>query len=170
VPRTTASWSEIGTGFWEAIKAIWRELTWKTFFKMGLDMLLEQLVPPIAFYRRSRASSPKTCQLCGMVYTARVNLLSDPLGFLHDIWTMLLHFVTDFVLALVRRIINMAMSLMFWGHRHPDRHRSLFRWRSGWNFWAPFWVLWQALESGRDRVARPVRRRAELPARELVSV
>jgi len=98
-------------------------------------MLLEQLVPPIAFYRQIKGFITEDLPaLWDGLYRPR-NLLSDPLGFLHDIWTMLLHFVTDFVLALVRRIINMAMSLMFWVTVILTVIGAFFRWRSGWNFW-----------------------------------
>jgi hypothetical protein len=114
VPRDTANLSEIGTGFWDAIKAIWRQVTWSSILDMVLDALLEQLFPPLAVYRQIRDFIFQDMRALGRGLFMPRNILSDPLGALHDLYTNLYHLVVDFVTSLLRRVINILMAFQFW--------------------------------------------------------
>jgi phage-related protein len=112
--RSTASFEEIGNGFETAIRLMWQNLTWSAFFDMLLNALLEQLFPPLAVYRQLRDFvTEDLVHMVSGLYAPR-NVLTDPLGALHDIYTNLLHLVSDFVLALLRRLANILMSFQLW--------------------------------------------------------
>lgn len=114
VPRDTATFGEIGTGFLTAITTIWRRLTWSAFLDMVLDALLEQLFPPLAVYRQLRDFIFQDLAAIGRGLYMPRNILSDPAGALHDIWTNLYHLIVDTLLSLLRRLVNILMAFQLW--------------------------------------------------------
>jgi phage-related protein len=113
-PRSTASFKDIGIGVYTAMQTMWNNLTWGVFKDMVLNVLLEQLLPIVAIYRQIRDFFViDMYNLFTNFYWPR-NLFSDPLGFLHDLWSNIYHFVVDIVMSLLRRLVNILMSFMFW--------------------------------------------------------
>lgn len=113
-PGTTATFSEIGTGFLAAINEIWRRISPSAVFHMVLDVLLEQLFPPLAIYRQLRDFIFQDLAAIGRGLYPPANIFSHPLEALHDIWTNLYHLIVDTFLSLLRRLVNILMAFQLW--------------------------------------------------------
>src|SRR6185369_11524210 len=114
IPRDTATFSEIWSGFLSAIRQVWERLSWKSVFNMVLDALIEQLFPPLAVYRQLRdfIFQDMAAMVRGLFMPR--NILTHPLQALHDIYSNLYHFIVDIVSSLVRRLINILMAFQLW--------------------------------------------------------
>lgn len=114
LPRDTASWADIKTGVWGALKGIWERLSWSSVFSMVLDALLEQVVPVVAIYRQGRDFVTQDIPMIIAGLFRPRNLLTDPLGALHDIYSNILNLFNNFILAVLRRMVNILMAFMLW--------------------------------------------------------
>ncbi len=109
VLRGTATWPEIWDGITESLKNKWRELDVKKVVK---DTLVTLVWPWPTVCSEFAAMWTEWKQAVGSFYAPR-NPLSDPAGFLHDLYTNLLR-VEDMVIILYRHLVQAAMALMGW--------------------------------------------------------
>jgi phage-related protein len=107
--RTTASLGEIWNGFVRQIKAKWASLN---VWQMVKDMFWTLLWPWPAIGREVSGLWSDVRSTFGSLFAIR-NVLDDPLGALHDLWTNFLHLL-DVPLVVWRRLNNILMSLMGW--------------------------------------------------------
>src|SRR5262249_35824459 len=107
--RSTASFSEIRDGFVRHISAKWATLD---LWKMVKDMLWSLIWPWPDIGRELSGLWGDVKTAVRGLFTVR-NVLNDPLGALHDLWTNLLHLL-DIPLAIWRRLNNILMLLMGW--------------------------------------------------------
>ena len=107
--RTTTSLSEIWSGFVRHITAKWATVN---VWQMVKDMFWTLLWPWPTIGRELSGLWSDVKTAVGSLFAIR-NVLHDPLGALHDLWTNLLHLL-DIPLAIWRRINNILMSLMGW--------------------------------------------------------
>jgi hypothetical protein len=114
LPRDTVGWADIKTGVWGALKGIWERLSWSSVFSMVLDALLEQVVPVVAIYRQGRDFVTQDIPMIIAGLFRPRNLLTHPLDALHDIYSNILNLFNNFLLAVLRRIVNILMAFMLW--------------------------------------------------------
>jgi Domain of unknown function (DUF4157) len=109
-PRTTATWSEIWSGFVAAIQFKWSHLS---IWKMVKDMLWSVIWPwPAVGHELVLLWTVDLTNAVHSLFLPR-NPFSDFWGFLHDVWTDILHLL-DIPLAILRRLNNIALLLMGW--------------------------------------------------------
>ncbi|MBW4441972.1 MAG: DUF4157 domain-containing protein [Plectolyngbya sp. WJT66-NPBG17] len=108
--RRTASVSEIWRGFSSAIKEKWKAIN---IWKMVKEMLWSLIWPWPAIGRElSGLWKEDLTNAVKSLFLPR-NIIANPLGALHDLWTNFLHLL-DIPLALWRRINNILGLLMGW--------------------------------------------------------
>ena len=102
-PRTTASWPEIWAGFVAAIKYKWSLLS---IWQMVKDMLWSLIWPwPAVGHELVLLWTVDLTNAVHSLFLPR-NPVADFWGFLHDLWTDILHLL-DIPLAILRRLNNM---------------------------------------------------------------
>jgi predicted nucleic acid-binding Zn-ribbon protein len=107
--RGTAAWGEIWDGLVETVTAKWRQLNVKQLVK---DMLWTLIWPWPTVIHEFVAMGTEWKAAVSTFYMPR-NLLEDPLGCLHDVWSNLLK-VLDFPIILWRHLMNAGLALMGW--------------------------------------------------------
>jgi len=107
--RTTTTASEIWSGFVRQITAKWAAVN---VWQMVKDMFWTLLWPWPAIGKELSGLWSDVKESISSLFAVR-NVIDDPLGALHDLWTNLLHLL-DIPLAIWRRVNNIASDLMGW--------------------------------------------------------
>ena len=107
--RSTAGWSEIGSGVWEAVK---EKFAGVEVGKLVKDILWSLIWPWPGVIAEFKGMWGDWKKAAGTLFAPR-NPLSDPLGCLHDLYSDLLKLI-DFPMILWRRLNNIGMLLMGW--------------------------------------------------------
>lgn len=105
--RTTSSFAELWAGLKAAFKDKWAKLDVK---KMALDALISIVWPWPKIGEEFSNMGKDFSKAAGNLFMPR-NLLADPLGCLHDLWSDVMKLL-DFPLILWRRLNNIALLLL----------------------------------------------------------